>query len=410
MSEANTGAAVAAPVEATTAPDAVVETPVAVETVEAPAPQNKSEFKARMMEQLRTRGAAAERAAPAVPPGDAAEAVPEVPRGPDGRFVPKEGEAPAATEPLDSANTEAAAQPSVVRIEVPVDNPLRDQGLEFIDARPEQERAIRALLNNPVRRREVEEAQRSASELQAKAALAEAAADAWKERALAAFKDPNLALRYRELSNTPGYGPEAADRYMRGELQDMEQAVRSKQGEAEGRIAQERVTREVMAFEQQARESATRGYAPEITRLPGFSNAMQSALRQYGTALRMQEEAGVRVTLDQNDFSANYLGPALLMQPDVKGVVTEMYERRNAQERQQTAEQAKREAEAAAKAAREQELRDIADRRRTNHPLARISGAVQTGRDSTAQPEPDYTGMSHGQMKQEIKRQMFGRP
>lgn len=216
----------------------------------------------------------------------------EQPRNADGTFAPKEGEGE-GTEKQDAAAEGAAAEadsaaavaaesgsPDGVRtVTIPLDpsNPLYEQGIKELPGVPaELERTLRTLLNNPVRRREVEQAQAAAEAAEAK---------------LAAMQARMELLQSGELPNYEG-NPE-----LDALLKDVERAY-PEQGELVKRAfqalqAQERGAREAEATAMAERKVAGTRFMSAVTTRAAehypiwakhgeLGPRMQRAVAQYG--------------------------------------------------------------------------------------------------------------------------------
>ena len=263
-------------------------------------------------------------ASPAVPSGPPPAEAPTATidatgrvHGPDGKFVSPatlnatlEGTSPQAAangdspgSPVDATadtpqaatNGDSPGSPLGVRIELPADHPLRGMGLDAIDARPEQERAVRALLNGYMRRTEVEAAQRQAAEVQRQLVELQAERAAEQEFFLSTLSRPEIAAHAADLEQA--YGAEAKQRYLAGLTAEMRQQAQAKAQEARTQFEQQRATEQadaagraffadVHALSAQTLQQAGLYVPPHMDRL------VYDALGKYGAHLEYQAAIG----------------------------------------------------------------------------------------------------------------------
>lgn len=318
-----------------------------------------------------------------------------------GHFLPSEGSPDtqaASGSPADTAEPAAAPGPQgVLRIEISPDHPIREMGLDALVASdPQQERAMRALLNSYTRRQEVDSAQQYAAQTHAENLRLQAelrAQQRWESEAdpatLDAIRaveevDPALAaLMRRGLENG------------RAELAEQEFQTLSQQAEAQQHAAIERQW-DASTWDH-AQGTLERIGLGEVARLPGFTGLFGTALQSFKAALGPQIERGLQTPAGtdpgqflQSQF-VHHLMPYLVSDPSASAVVQRIQAERQAEaarqaeaERQrvlqQGAEQAQREAEARAR----QEAEQAALRAATN-PMGNVSpgqvyrGPAQTG-------------------------------
>lgn len=286
---------------------------------------------------------------------------------PDGKFLPKgEGAAPeGSTAPASAAEptTDTPSEPTAdappadgwVKIEVPG---FREMGFEAIHAKPEEERAIRALVNGYARRGEVEQAQTYVRQVEDYAVTLEAERNAYWELLQTALSDPSIgeeAAQVREL-----FGEEAYQRYMAGLLGQTTDKVREHETTLKQQAEVGRTHREAVAFSQKAYQAAR-----EVFPLWG-EREVNAALDQYATWLEITKKPNY----DLNDFfqQANLL---YIQHPQV----IEEARRRQSEEQ----ERVRKEALATREAEERRQLEEAAARRATNPWAATPSSALRTG-------------------------------
>lgn len=331
-----------------------------------------------------------------------------------GKYLPKEGEPDtavtsgelspeAAAQPPEGEATEPAAKPQVYRVELPQDHALRAQGLDALEAStPEQERAIRALLNGTyTRRQEAEKLTAKVAELEAKLVQQEASKAA-SDKYKASPQYQARAERFhkmRELEATGELPEGTASEWWRDvasiEIQNLEK------GEVHTRMQAIAAQREVEAAEAWKNEawSNVSGRLPqEIRSIPSLNVWFDDAVEDFNNRL----DKGRYPQFDTPDFNAKpeherratleaeftkLFNSHLLQQGSVREAFARIRdaETRKAAEARTRAEQAAREKAAREKAAAEQAAvekfkREAAEKRQANppHPLGRVNGAVRT--------------------------------
>lgn len=122
--------------------------------------RSRNDIRKAMKDRLQKRQADAERTME----GD------DRPRDEHGRFLPKEdvpkqeGEVADAADPSKGQESAAKVADGRVRIDLPADHPLRDEGQTHIEVSPDNERTMRAALNQWTRRSELEEAKKQVAQ------------------------------------------------------------------------------------------------------------------------------------------------------------------------------------------------------------------------------------------------------
>jgi hypothetical protein len=307
----------------------------------------------------------------------------EQPRAPDGKFA-SPNHSPAAPEatgidttgaadatPVEAPQTPPVANepPAFVSIPLPADHPLRAEGLTEWFVRPEQERAARALLNNPVRTREVQAEREARQAAERRAAEAEARAKAYEQQVAQAYQSPDVAARYAEIAQA--WGPEEANRYLRGVQAEMQTQIDQSQREAVEQFEAQRQAEEQRIAGQQFAGSVVSQLASEGVAQWWLQQHAGRLLGSYG----WQVSQGL---VEPNPAeAAAMLRRAYLEDPYVKPHI-EKARLEQAQQHVQTLQQ-KLQAEAEAKQKRE--LEELARAGRTN-PLGRIPAAANTGQQA----------------------------
>lgn len=206
---------------------------------------------------------------------------PDKARGPDGRFVAPEepsidpiapeptadpvspeGEPAAVEGSAEAASSEEAPAPNLVKVEVPEGHPIRDRGKTELLVPADDEREIRRLLNDPVRRAELDAARNETFRYQAEAEEYKALAEIGWRKAEDMLVDSNLLEEIYEINALRG--PEAARRYVRSVLFESESEVDKARTEARQRIDTLRSRDEGNRFAVAADRAMTSRY-PELT-------------------------------------------------------------------------------------------------------------------------------------------------
>lgn len=399
----------------------------------AQAPTHDEPPRIRARRQLmEARRAAAEKAAAPAPASEAtpaAEAQPDAatkpnragepqPITPDGKYAPKAegaptgreaqpageatGQTPAADAQRDTTATDAPAREPAegyVHIALPDGHPLRDQGREYIVARKDQEEAVRAALNNPVRRRDLEAAERRIADLSRQLVRARAEAAVFQDPAADPLADEKTRETYQDILET--YGEEHAKAYLRG-LDQRAEKLKAKEQEL-GREA----------ALQQAGEQFGRDLLPRAAQLFGVwaghgEHALRSRLEPYVRQYAAAVDAGQIERPGVDDFLDRMLEP-YARDPQVQAAVRAAAEQRRSRERETLAEEARRKADEAARAREEARRREAAERAQTKHPLGRVASEVRTDRQATTGEQPyDPTGKSPDQIKRERRAAVLG--
>lgn len=368
-----------------------------------------------------------------------------------GKFLPEAGEtgAPAAEgsqgsapQGADTADKPAAeGSPERIRVEVPEGHPLRGMGLEALDASdPQQERAIRALLNSHKRTAEVEQERQQRRQIEDQLVEVQARAEVAQERVRTLISDPSLAAIYADLKQA--YGEDHANRWLDGELrQDEGQIAERRQA-----LQQQRLQQELPQMGANFREAVlsdpgqfapVQSFAPaHLTSEPAFARvaervsqeAVTQALNAYADHLDrtgiqdptqpFRVEEFQRFLPDANALNARFQ-IALLQDADAKRTLQgrrEAEARRQAEEAERQRKEAEARAEAERKAAAEEAVQQFkqqaAQTRKAQppHPMGSLTNAVRSDLQTTdgAPEEQDLSRMSPYQLRQTLKQQARG--
>lgn len=332
---------------ATTTAPVATETPAATETPkqDTPAqPQNAAEYRASMRTQ-RTRDVVGER-----------------PRDEAGRFVPTnaaatapaETEAPVTTAATEPAKPAAATVPAEERIELPEGHPLRERGKRYFDELSRDE--LRSIINQPVTRRELEQARTEAAQLRAELARAKAASETWQQQTVSVLQKPEIAAIYSQLVEAAGGDDTIAKEWLRGKQADLEGTVTAKLSEVDAQIQQQTAERETRAFIATAKNAAMARYPEIFLRQPDFEQHLKRALYQYGTDLEFRQNMGEQISYDANGV-IEYLDRAYLQHPAVRAAAEQRFnERRQSETTNAAAELERQRLEQAAAASKNNRL------------------------------------------------------
>lgn len=258
------------------------------------------------------------------------------PRESDGKWTADET-SPSTPEPVVAADpppagpetsTPAAAEPptGLVTIELPEGHPLRAQGLTSVRATPEEERHIRALVNadSPVRRAQLEAAEKRWRDERTRRIEAEAELRAAREGADSLISDPDTVTYLKELREI---GEDAkADLYIEG--------LRARQNARTGEFRAE-LEQQVTMQEAEARGQEMIAHVVDVagSRYPAWWSApVFPVVQEYAARLKAQWEAGIEAKPD----------PAEIIRELDQRFLADPYVRQKAQEKQAEAEAAAR--------------------------------------------------------------------
>lgn len=254
---------------------------------------------------------------------------------------------PAAVEP--EAPTEAAEgqlPAGFKRIDLPEGHPLRDQGIEALTVSEGEEQSVRALLNNPVRRAELEEARGYAGQLEEALVRHQAALRAANEFNAVLFRDPRVMDTYRAIETDQG--PDAATLWLNGLLTEHSQGIDQYVQEAQAA----RATRQAEIVSQQHAQAAETFLATAFEQAPQVyphwsPDEFRSALSAYASFAKASNAPALSV----DDFR-QYADALYIRHPQVQAQVQAFVNQRTQAEAERIAnERATKVREEAARAA-----------------------------------------------------------
>lgn len=352
----------------------------------------------------------------------------------DGKYLPKEAaepggagsEAPPAEMRTadEPAEAPAAERPTMVRIPIPADHPLRAQGAEYFDVLPDQEQVGRAAINAYARRKDLDAAaQREADLKKERDELRErllriesgqAATAKWQQTP----EYQAAEAKYHEIVDT--FGQEAASAYWRGIQGDLTKLQEAEYGQRMSAIEAKEAAEAGERWVSDAWERAS-AIPADIRNLPTFSAMFDEEIQTFDAKLERGFYPHIKDPEAAHKEFMQLFGARLLREPAVR----EIYQRERAakaqQEQTQQSEAARvaRERAEAGRAAVEQFKKEAADKRRTNppNPLAAVAGAARGGVSAPAGAgEIDTSKMTAEQLKRHLRagarehaRTYFGR-
>jgi hypothetical protein len=343
----------------------------------------------------------------------AAVAEPAAP-APEGEpAVAPEGEPAAEPEGEPAAEpTAAPPTPGPIKVLVDRDHPIRGMGIEYLEAgSPQQERALRALLNGTyTRRAEVAERDTQIQELQ--------------ERIIE-YESGQAAMQRWEQS--PEYRA-ASERYHR--LKDLEAEGHVPEGTADdfwrgARLGAEAVAQEEYntRYEQMLAENRARagaqfaddawGYAQRlpqhITSLPGFGQLFNEALYSFNAELELGHYQHLRpgdVDSLHQEFT-RFFGSRLARDSAAMAAHRQYQDAQNQRRIAAKAATDQRTRDAEKTAAVDQFKQQVADKRQQMppHPLGQVASAARDRVPTETQPAPPEPGqLSPHEYKKQLRR------
>lgn len=356
----------------------VAATPTPV--VEAPAPtlSAKDAAKAGLFKSI----AAAQPSAPA-------NEVPATPvtvdangrtHAPDGKFLPGAPEQAAPIDPAAAvtpqptpANTDQqTAPPKQVRIPVPEGHWLRSRGRTEIPVDPELERDFRGLLKDTTRS--------EVTSLREQLVTTQAQLRAAQEARQSIAANPDVIARINEL-RALGHD-DLADAALAGlESKQLEKAKEYEKSARE-QFAEVDAKAEALEFRDSTRDRARQMYAGPWVDTPAFETAFTEAMKAYA-GLLMHE--GENAKLDPG-FVLRFMKSSFLENPENKA-----FARARIEARRQPAPVPS----------------DAQARHATLPPLASIPSTARTGQLSTQPATLDKTGLSAGDIRKQLKRDIL---
>lgn len=339
---------------------------------------------------------------------------PQEPAEPEATIEPSDGQE--AAEGGEAAVEEPAAPPvrdGFVRLDLPDKHPLRDRGTAYLDVPLEREQEFRHLVNTPIRRAEVERAEAEAkrardlyerarsenAQLRARLEIVESGGDS--------LADPQVRRLYEDIKET--YGEEQAELFKAGLDAKRNEQVRAREQELLSATQWEGIAQKFMQdvgagirtrypiWEQSGELTQTvvvRQPDGKTVRGVEPSPKVTAVLERFAARV----DAGTAEPTAEEFF--RMLDIEYVLDPRVKAQVAAYNEQKLKRER----EQAAKDALAKAKAEEEARLKDAATRRVANP--HRGLATVQTGTPSTTPPESDFTGMTPGQVRRQLREEV----
>jgi len=342
-----------------------------------------------------------------------------------GEFVPKDEdtavvatEASAAAPPTDGVQPPATeGSPKLTRIPLPEGHPLRiANGLEYIDATPEQERYVRWAMNKYVEAEQYKAELTEEREARMRLEARSSATEKWQQTP----EYRHAVETYYRIAEQEG--GDAANVYWRGQQSTFEALQRQEYDQQKTVVDAEEEARSGQTWINDTWQATER--MPEFVRqMPSFQQMFNDQLKILDAAINagsLQFEDGEKM---RDYFFAEMLVPRVLRDPTVQAAWgriqsdKQAQEKAEAQRKQAEAEaQRQRDLEAAKLAAQEQQKRDMATRRAAapTNPLAKVGGGVPMNGtlpevpadDSAASPQ--QLRRQGRQAAREAARQRFG--
>jgi hypothetical protein len=311
-----------------------------------------------------------------------------------GQFVkPETGEAGTAESGGEEADEVSAAPPvpeGFARIDLPDNHPLRSQGHTYIDVPADQEEGVRAVVNDPVRRKKLERAQHDRDRLNAENAQLREKLAELKARQEVSEK-PLDPLTERLLSDIEKNYPKEQAEQVRAALQaSTEQEVAERKREL---VRQQELYAAGVEFRNQIIE-----LAPKEFHLWGQDlwNRLAPHMDRY---VKDVDEGRVEQP-DINQFF-DAVRAAYLSDPAVRARVEAWRKQQDERTREQIrAEERKRLEDEAAEAEKERLAGRV--RRHATNPMGRVP-RVTTGVQSDATPPEDLSNMTASQRKKRLR-------
>lgn len=329
----------------------------------------------------------------------------------DGKFVPttqpaNESAAPepsAATQPEPEATqSEPQAQPATVRIDLPDDHPLRAQGVDHIEVNPAHERAVRAVLNNPVRRAEVEQERAQREQTEQRALRAEKQAEAYREQLTALFGNPAVIAQYEEIK---AWNPDAAEVFMQGQMARLQEQVATKVQEGDQEFAVQQAERVANDFRDGVLTTLVQANRYEAWPPHVLQQRVDGALEVYAVEVRrLARETGRPLTelLNRNSFITGILDNEYRRDPAGQAHLSRAMSAAQQAAQQRIRTEAQTTATEAARTAEQQKLQEAATRHATKPPVV-PAGSSQMR--SIELPD-DLKGLTADQKRKAIRQRI----
>lgn len=301
---------------------------------------------------------------------------------------PPEGEAVDAEE-----GAEETPQPT--RVKVDPEHPVAQMGVaELTATTPEEERAIRALLNGTyVRRQELEDRdtrlQKTEEQLEqiqrenVRLKSTQSAAERWK-------KTPEYRKaveQYNEILEVSGQ--DAASKYWRGVNQDFKAMVEEEYEGNWGEMQQQRHQEQAESWVQNAWSDATSAVPDEVRSIPHFGRVFNNSVRLFDHALAEGHYPGVETVEQQHEAFQTFFRGQLLQYPAVRQALQEARARiKSADEPKEPAAPAEPD-ERAVEKAKDELKKEYAESRRKSPPNPLAGVGHSSGPDRARPPDDD---------------------
>ena len=293
---------------------------------------------------------------------------------PTGTPVAPEAAATPATTTPETPAAAAAPAPTGHKVIIDPGHPVRGMGIESITVQtPEEERALRALVNGTyARKKDVEESRAREETLQRRIVELEAR-DSANEKWTSDPRYQQAVDRFNEIKEA--FGENEAALYWKGVQQDFDAIAKTEYDERWGKIEAENIERAGQAWKSEAWSHASQ--LPQIiVQLPHFQSWFNNAVESFNSEIELGHYPNLTSGEDAHKEFTRMFGARLIREPAVTAAYADM-ERRQQTQQTSAATQA-----AAAQAERERIARDAVEQykqasanRRTQappHPLGNL--------------------------------------
>jgi len=367
--------------------ETVAETVAPQEEQKPTAPLSKREARAQVHADAKARAEAARPAEEAAAATEKVEATAEGEVKPEAGATTAEGTTAGETGAAKADEAAKPPAPVAIEIELPPGHPIRSMGVEkLVATSPEQERAIRALVNGSyTRRQENERLEKENTDLRREKIERDshdAASDKWQ-------KSPEYQTavdqyqKIRDLETSGELPPGSASQFWKGFQADYARLAKQEYDTRMGAVEAEADQRAAEAWKSDAWINANQ--LPKLfTGLPNFGLWFEEAVQSFEAEIALGHFPQLRTAEDAHREFRTFFGSILTR----KQAVGQAYRQLKQEEQTRAAEQARM--EAAAKAAADQRLReqgaregvqsfkqDAAARRDATppHPLGQVAAA-----------------------------------
>lgn len=317
-------------------------------------------------------------------------------------------EAPAVEGRAAETPGEAPAAPQLVTIPLPDDHPVRLMGVEqLVAADPEQEQALRALVNGTYyRRQDVEVLQRQLEAMQLQQMQTEASREAEAEW-MNTPEYKQAVEQYHEILDMQGEA--AAQRFWKGMAQEFQNLAEAKYQERMGAYELAQSDAAANAWANQTFQRFSQAMPQPVARLPEFRQWFAEELELFNTRI----EAGHIAPRSAEELNAHMwelLKSRIAREPKAQGVLRAMdTHARNAAAQREAALKAEQDKKVAAQAVAD--FKKGAATTRTRIPPSPLSRAPSTsapaGRSTAMAPNTGATengDLSPQQLRREARR------